>query len=499
MQLASHGLRALKGTQAHLFPPGGGQSSRSIHIPALHPRPATTTAQNALHHARAFVSSFFAHLTTPGTLRGPISAGAGQRAFVHSARMPTIQQRMSAPVRHILSKPLATPFLPRAPAVPRHISQVGLGTARNFSTGRPVFQHLIENVPIYARAFSEADWHIRIEEERERMRVEKRKAKAASKAMKKATGPLRLVNVNVAPAPVAVGVETEQALEHYFPAAPVAEVVTYLLIPLAPTPTSRMPLSPNPPSSSMAHPLLPLSAIAALHSDHGTHALRVSTIFARLDTARVFEDPNVHCEARGDPSGLCTVLEVRFEGWTANKVRGVLGEAGSGWCVLEEVWPAHEDAAQSEDDMDAALDALSEVESEHEMPLHLSNLSGLNASWSTSGAAEPAMDPAQSFVLPTLDFSASFPASSTWSRPGSVMSEGLSDLEFHNEWSSRVHSPTRSSMGSSREAESDLESDDSDWFDLRNSRVAAPADRWLGFSSHFSERMGPEMPREELF
>ena len=206
MPLASSGLRALKGSQAHLFPPGGGQSSRSIHIPAFAPRPSAnlTTAQTAFRHARTLVSRFFDHLTTPGTLRAPIPAGnAGSRAFhVHSARMPTIQQRLSGPARHVLSRPLATPFLPRGPVVPRHITEVGLGTARNFSTGRPIFQHLIENVPVYARAFNEVDWDTRIEEERERMRMEKYKAKRAAKAVKKAKAPLRAVSeLNILPTP----------------------------------------------------------------------------------------------------------------------------------------------------------------------------------------------------------------------------------------------------------------------------------------------------------
>ena len=186
------------------------------------------------------------------------------------------------------------------------------------------------------------------------MRMEKYKAKRAAKAAKKAKAPLSPVSIQVVPTSAESTTETkEQELEHYFSTAAMLEVVTYLLIPLAPTPTSRLPLPLNPPATSAARPLLPMSAIASLHASHGTHALRVSTIFARLDAARVFDDPSVQCAAHGDPSGLCTVLEVRFEGWTVNKVRGVLGEAGSGWCVLEEVWPAHEDSAQSEDDMDA--------------------------------------------------------------------------------------------------------------------------------------------------
>ncbi|RPD73580.1 hypothetical protein L226DRAFT_546498 [Lentinus tigrinus ALCF2SS1-7] len=500
MQLASYGLRALKGGQAHF--PGGGTASRSIHIPAVAPRPtpsqSASSAQAVFRHTRTLISRFVAHLTTPGTLRAPVhvaAGGTGARAFHGSAaRMPTIQERLSFSARHVLSKPTSVPFLPRAPAVPRHISQVGLGSARNFSTGRPIFQHLVENVPVYARAFHEADWELRIAEERERLRMEKHKAKRVAKQAKKAKAPLRPLTQNVVPAPVASTVEAQkEELEHYFPTPALPEVTTYLLIPLAPTPTSRLPLPLNPPATS-THPLLPLSIIASMHTSHGTHALRVSTVFARLDTAQALDDPAVHCEARGDPSGLCTVLEVRFEGWTANKVRGILGEAGTGWCVLEEVWRDQEHTEAEE--MDAVLETLSVSESESTHDMRLSGLSDMNGSWDTGS-----VDPARSLVLPTLDFSASFMAPS-WSSPAPdstplspPAATPLSDFEFHNEWTQLVD---RSNTNS---PDSDVESmtSGSDWFEL--SRAPLTDSRRFGFSSHFSERMGGSVdgPREELF
>ncbi|KAI1783165.1 hypothetical protein LXA43DRAFT_1047775 [Ganoderma leucocontextum] len=500
MQLASSSFRALKGGGQPHFPAGGGL--RSIHIPAFTrppPNKRTTTAQAVFRHARTTISRFVAHLTTPGTLHSSVHAqpgASGTRAFHRPAtRMPTIQDRLSFPARHILSKPLAVPFLPRPPTVPRHITQVGLGTARNFSTGRPIFQHLIENVPVYARTLNEVDWELRLEEERERLRLEKQKARRTSKAAKKARGPLSPAKLNVVSAPVAKASEPEKdELEHYFPTAAVPEVTTHLLIPLAPTPTSRLPLPLNPPPSSSAHPLLPFDVIASMHAGHGTHALRVSTVFARLDTARVFDEPGVHCDARGDPSGLCTVLEVRFEGWTANKVRGILGEAGTGWCVLEEVWYNQEHAEAEE--MDAALETLSIGESEASHDISLSGLSDMNGSWSMS---DHAIDPSRSFVLPTLDFSASF-AAPTWSTAPALpsgVSTPMSDLEFHNVWTqmdSRASSP--GNFGSDKD--SDIRSAGSDWDEV--SRAPSVADVRFGFSSQFSERMqGPDGPREELF
>lgn len=57
----------------------------------------------------------------------------------------------------------APQYLPRGPYTtnalphgPHAVANIGLGTARNFSSGRPVFQNLVQNVPIVARALNEA-------------------------------------------------------------------------------------------------------------------------------------------------------------------------------------------------------------------------------------------------------------------------------------------------------------------------------------------------------
>ncbi|KAL1947281.1 hypothetical protein VTO73DRAFT_14242 [Trametes versicolor] len=500
MPLASSGFRALRGAQAHFFPSGGttqaAASARAIHIPAHTPRSASN-AQTIFKQTKTILSRFVAHLTTPATLRAPVDvvAGASRARAFHGAggRMPSIQERMSYPARTFLSRPPTVPFLPRAPGVPRNMTQVGLGIARNFSTGRPVFQHLAENVPIFARAFSEADWTVRMQEEKERMRLEKAKAKAHAKAARKAQAPLRPLKPTKAVPTASVVESSNEELNCYFPIAPAPEVTTHLLIPLAPTPTSRLPLSLNPSTSS--RPLLPLELIASMHTSHGVHALRVSTLFARLDTAHVFDDSGIQCEARGDPSGLCTVLEVRFQGWTENRVRAVLGEAGTGWCVLEEVWHDQERIEAAE--MDAALETLSSSESEAESHTGFASLSGvsdMNGSWSGSSGG---IDPARSFVLPTLDFSASFPAPS-WSSPAPAASTPMADLQFHNEWSE-----IEDGFSSSGSFDYDMNSDDgsisSAWSEAPRP-VTGVEESWFGFSSRFSERMrASDGPREDVF
>ncbi|KAI8999067.1 hypothetical protein BD414DRAFT_512609 [Trametes punicea] len=512
MQLASSGFRASKAAQAHFLSPGGGThaATRAIHIPAFTPRPSgsqtTSTAQNVLKHTRTILSRFVAHLTAPGTLRAPgdVVAGASRPRSFHSpaTRIPSIHERMSYPTRCFLARPAPTPFLPRAPTVPRSITQVGLGTARNFSSGRPVFQHLAENVPIYARTFSQAGWQVRMHEERERLKMEKAKAKAQAKAAKKAEAPLRpLKPIAVAPTASSASVDSHvEELDHYFPAPYAPEVTTHLLIPLAPTPTARLPLPVDPPSPS-SRPLLPLELIASVHTSHATHALRVSTLFARLDASHVFDDPGVRCEARGDPSGLCTVLEVRFEGWTENKVRSVIGESGTGWCVLEEVW--HDQDKAEAADVDAVLDTLSTSGYESEPLIEAASLSGLsdiNGSWDASHAQA---DPARSFVMPTLDFSASFPTP-VWSPPAftypSGLSTPLSDLQFHNEWS-EVEEGVSSPRSVDYDFGSDVESlDSASYARSLSTRGAHSEESWFGFSSRFSERMDEvDRPLEQMF
>ncbi|KAJ7663606.1 hypothetical protein B0H17DRAFT_952464, partial [Mycena rosella] len=157
------------------------------------------------------------------------------------------------------------------------MTQVGLGTARNFSSSRPIFQQLADNVPIAGRALYEADWELSLRREQENMRrpAKKAAALAQSKEMLKPTSAKKSAKKAQAASPAA-------ELEHYFP-APVPTVTTHLLIPLAPSPTGRTPLSEFPASSSTGR--LPLPAFLALHDTHATHALRVASLFQRLDAA----------------------------------------------------------------------------------------------------------------------------------------------------------------------------------------------------------------------
>jgi len=239
----------------------------------------------------------------------------------------------------------------------------------------------VENVPIAARAFYEADWAVHMQAERDAMKrnLKVKDRKSDRKEMLKAK------NVSTSISAQYSLPELTPEMDQYF-AAPAAQalVTTLLLIPLAPTPTNRVPL---PPDTSDHQSLLPLPTLVSIHNSHEMHSLRVSALFSRLDAADVWEK-GVVCSAyaeRASLQGICTILKVEFVGWTVAEVRSVIGESGTGWCALEELKPQ-----QDQDDYFSDTSSL---------------LSGISDDESISSPF--LLEPAQSLVLPTLDFSSS--------------------------------------------------------------------------------------------
>ena len=352
-------------------------------------RSASTTAANTastiFQTTRTAITRFFAHVATPG-LTHPVAESLGTTISARAnaaVRSPTIQARISMPMRFALSQP--KPFLPRPTPAGRNITQVGLGTARNFSTGRPIFQHIVENAPIATRAFYEADLDVRKKmmknRVRKEMRSEKQKENVKSKSLFE---PIKMSTSSMA-----------QSLEHYFPCEEPAApgMTTILLVPLAPSPTARFPLSATP--SDVEPRLLIFSQIQDVLASHQTHSLRVSSLFARLDLAHVWEK-GATFSAHGDTNGLCTLLRVEFKGWNEAMVWDILGDAGKGWCKVIET-----------NNIPDESEGISDVES------GMSSMLSSRASPvpSRGRSPGPAFDPASSFVLPTLDFSSSFAAS----------------------------------------------------------------------------------------
>jgi hypothetical protein len=179
---------------------------------------------------------------------------------------------------------------------------------------------------------------------------------------------------------------------------------------------------------------------------------------------------------------VCNVLKVEFRGWSKAAVRGVLGESGTGWCVLEESVSPFD-----YDDYEGDEDAFSETSSV---------LSGMELEEPVQGMG---MDPAQSFVLPTLDFSSSFLAATTPSTPAAPVfyDHANSSADSVSVWSDPTFVDPPSSSENGWFASEGV---DDPWLDSDSD--SSDGSGWLGFSAAFSTRLTPAAtpePRESVF
>ncbi|KAL5528926.1 hypothetical protein ACEPAG_4900 [Sanghuangporus baumii] len=442
------GVRSLH-VHAHaprpVFGAGSGAGAGAHHPP----RPPTSTVTGRIiQTTKTAFTRFLSHLTAPGFTH-PVAWGQTARGLSSrvntSVRPQTIQQGLSLPARHALSRPkVGPPFMPYATPATRSTVNVGLGTARNFSTARPLFQQFAQNVPVAGRAIYEADWNLEKRKMKDKKRMEL-KTTADEKENARPASPLRARPNEPA--------KKAKELERYFPVTDSAdtEVSTVLLVPLAPTPTSRLPLT----ETYGAEPtLLVVSDLEDILSSHRLHSLRVSSLFARLDAFGAWEK-GAKFTALGDANGLCTVLRIEFNGWTESMVKNVLGDAGRGWCRM--------------------------IEIKHDEGKNLSE--GERTSTPISTVDEH--DPATSVILPTLDFSASFHATceSLASHSSPPPSPPLSGA------SSPMPSVSELSFSPSSDFEMDIHSDaefDAN-FDM-HSDFSSGSGSIISFSSDFLQR-----------
>lgn len=487
MSAVSHGTRHLRqgiGGTKHYAPSAG--PVRSLHVSAFAPpmrTPQPSTAQRIFTNSRNLVSKFFAHLTTPG-LAHYVPAAAPSRSLVRPAHFHSTAQSVKAsyslPVRNALYRPLSVPRLPHPAPIPGNVANVGLGTARSFHSARPIFQNVVDNVPIATRALWEAEWEFK---------AKKKEELKLRKAMKQVTPQKTREMLKPILKPIAAETPTEadsSELDHYFYKSALPQVMAYLQVPLAPTPTARLPLSAQSAAAgiSVLHPLLPVSDIAATHRMHRNHSLRVSTLFSRLDAANVWADPGVKvdayafgpCATDSHPSDKqCTVLRVTFTGWTAAQVRSVIGESAQGWCALEEVRPdIMSDSSQtSAIDDEKVFSSRQSVASSLELDSASVSDLGFDADaeensdielesdgWDFGAGLTLSPGVADHLILPTLDFSSSFVqvVSRTQSPalPPEIILRTASELAAE---SANVWSPTSSTSPSS-DSLSDLDIDE---------------------------------------
>lgn len=472
MQIASHGARAIRGhaPQLNALPGAKIGTSRSIHtssafrlssLPHTAHHAPTSFTQRLFSQTKTAVGRYFALLAAPARVGVTTTPGSINNA-AHLARSNalSIQQTFTAQARQAVGRPFGAYHIPKAPgSTPRSISQVGLGTARNFHSSRPLFQNLVDNAPISLRAFTEADWELETNGKQPAKMVKREETPQVKKAKEMA----KPIKRRAQPVP-----ETPVEFDHYF-VAPPAEVNTNLHIPLAPTPSSRQPL-PSAPSPS----LIPLSILLDVHASHELHSIRVSSLFSRLDAARVWIDPGVSCSVSGDSSGLASIMKIEFKGWNKAQVRAVLGDAGKGWCVMEEFGMEDlPDSAPPSPSLSGILSGVSTPLSGYSTPPFGF---GEEDSIAENLSPEYDVDPSNSLEIPALD------------------------LSCHEAWADSPRMPEHiDAPGSSSRSELDLDydSDESLEYDRLSDHSDPTGFGWMMMSSRVGE-VGEE-PREVMF
>ena len=356
-----------------------------------------------------------------------------------------------------IGRPFGAYHLPKAPGfTPRSVTQVGFGTARNFHSSGPLFQNLVENAPISLRALTGAEWELETKG-KQPVKMAKREETPKTKKTKEMAKP---IEKKVHPVS-----EIQAEFDHYF-AVPPVEVITNLLVPLAPTPSSRQPLPSNPSPS-----LIPLSILLDVHISHELHSIRVSSLFSRLDGAKVWVDPGISCSIYGDPSGLASIMRIEFKGWTKAQVRAVLGEAGKGWCMIEEI--GVEDLPDSAPPSPSLTGISTPISGFSTPPFGFGED---DFTPDDPGSPEYDVDPSNSLVIPALE------------------------LSHHEAWADSPRMPEHVVLpGSSNNSELDLDYDsDGSWEDdSLGDHLDSAGFGWMMMSSRVGEV--DDGPREYMF
>jgi hypothetical protein len=307
---------AVRGTMPLVQSAPRGARGIAVHAHGLgHAHIPTGPTRSLFSRAQAIIQRNVPRLTRflgmPKPMAEPVSLNR-----MHHRVAQTIQDRMSLSSRMALSRPLKAAGMPRPPMIPRPMHEVGLGTARKFSS-QSAFRHVVENTSITTRAFWEANWDLKAAEER-KIWVKREQMRKSGKS-KHTTKSSRPVTVPVALASSAHEEDSDD-MSLYFahPAEP--SVTTFLQIALASTPSARMPFA----DANDALYLLPLRSLLDTHANFQAHTQDVTAIFAHLDTNNVW-NRGVTVETWGDITGLCVELRVKFSGWSEQDVRELLG------------------------------------------------------------------------------------------------------------------------------------------------------------------------------
>jgi hypothetical protein len=220
----------------------------------------------------------------------------------------------------------------------------------------------------------------------------------------------------------------------------------------------------------------------------------------------------------GGGRGLCTVLRVSFGGWGEERVRKVIGESWVGWCELLEV---------GEEDASASTSTTTSLSSSVSASVCQDDESDFGSEVEVGMGTSMEIDPASSFVLPTLDFSSSFLASPPAPMPIFSPRRTYSDtstVDLSTSESSWGYPSLSSSSSSASPSESDSDTDafsdtslsdfgsdldldslHSSWAHIQPQPSSSSGGFGFGFSSAFVGRLnsaaaaGGEEPRVDMF
>ncbi|KAF8758839.1 hypothetical protein RHS01_02931 [Rhizoctonia solani] len=277
--LAFRGLHAMSRLllgEAKISHPGG--AARGLRL-----KTQSAGKNHVLDAIRNLPNRFIATFEAPATGR----FAEHSRSF-HTAHNPSITQRLSLPARLAINRPSQLRVFPRLQHHLVALPKWGWEVPGSDFSSRPVFQHLVENVPIALRSTTELNLDPRV-----------RKSKAGL--------------VAGLPEPASVLSDIEADLAHYFPIA-ASSVVTVLNVPLQPS-TTRSPL-PEPHED--ASPLDLASFVPTMSSYNQPDPCR--HLFDRLTRADVWKR-GASTAVYDTGSGAADVIQVRFDGWSAADVK----------------------------------------------------------------------------------------------------------------------------------------------------------------------------------
>ncbi|KAG9048367.1 hypothetical protein FS842_000422 [Serendipita sp. 407] len=264
-----------------------------IRLPRSKPINLYSRAYNAFQHGLPRLARLF------GFPRGNLNT----TNFPH--RLASIQQRLSFSSRIALSRPLRAPGMPRPQTLARPVHEVGLGTARRFSS-QSTFQHVVENVSIGYRAFWEVDWTLRPDDIRHKQ-VHRQDFSQGTDFRQRSNHPISDFS------------SYTNDLERYFP-LPATKESTIVDLSLEPITIDFMPSA----ISRESLQLLPFQDTLDNHIRFQVRNAEIRAVLTALDEANAWAN-GVTVRAIGDASGLCTILRVYFQGWTLDQVQSLLG------------------------------------------------------------------------------------------------------------------------------------------------------------------------------